>query len=195
MSVSKLFARITAAAAFAWAGGAALGADVVPPRPIAPGVIGAPAAGAPVIVESEGAPAGCATCQQGAAGRNCVRCGKVFSAFHKNKAPFPVTLCPGACFGYFQTQWRKWDDVCPYPYTGIGATDAGRLPGGAMPKGTELTPPRPVEPKMPEPKKLGAAPVKAFTPRGAATSPPSLPRTYAGNDLPPVPPVPGKFTP
>ena len=31
---------------------------------------------------------------------------------------------PGACFGYFQTQWRKWDDVCPYPCQGIGVSDA-----------------------------------------------------------------------
>ena len=32
--------------------------------------------------------------------------------------PRSVTLCPGACFGYFPTQWRKWEDVCPIPYAG-----------------------------------------------------------------------------
>ncbi|HSQ57814.1 MAG TPA: hypothetical protein VLM40_18975, partial [Gemmata sp.] len=38
--------------------------------------------------------------------------------FQGKKEPFAITLCPGACFGYFQTQWRKWDDVCPIPYIG-----------------------------------------------------------------------------
>jgi hypothetical protein len=180
MSLSKLFARAAFAAALAWSGGAvALAADVVPPRPIAPAVAG----GAPVIVEREAAPGGCATCQHGAAASTCPRCSKWLS-WHKNKPPFQVTLCPGACFGYFQTQWRKWDDVCPYPYLGTGASDAGRLPGvvprAPSPTGAPLTPPRTIEPKMPEPK----------MPANAA---PGIPK--GGSDLPVIPSAPGKFNP
>jgi hypothetical protein len=135
---------------------------------------------APVVV---GDPGGCAACQGGAVGTakaGCAKCGKLFTGgglFHKTPNPYPVHLCPGSCFGYFQTQWRKWDDVCPYPYLGMGASDAGRLPGTAPRPGGELTPPRPVDPKMtdpkmPEPKKVGSL------------------------DLPPVPvTLPNKFGP
>jgi len=85
------------------------------------------------------------------------------------KGYYPVNLCPGACFGYFQTQWRKWDEVCPYPYLGQGVTDAPRLPGTTAPKPGELTPPRPFDPKMGDPKKVGSL------------------------DIPTIPTVPGKF--
>jgi hypothetical protein len=106
----------------------------------------------------------CATC--GAAGPTvgCSTCGKLLRGHnrfgHKNKnEPFQVNLCPGACFGYFQTQWRKWDDVCPYPYLGTGVSDAPKPPAPALPKsGTPLTPPRPIDPKkMPAPG-VGALP-------------------------------------
>jgi hypothetical protein len=201
MAVSKFFARAAFVAALAWAGGEALGADVVPPRPIAPAVVGAPPVlgAGPVIVEGEAGPGGCATCQHGAAAGTCSRCAK-WLALHKHKGQFPVTLCPGACFGYFQTQWRKWDEVCPYPYLGTGVSDAGRLPGPVVaPKtGTELTPPRtldPKAPKMPDPKKLGSAPVGAPAPKATpATATPVL-KSYAVSDLPPIPPAPGKFVP
>jgi len=75
---------------------------------------------------------------------------------HKDKGPYVTNLCPGACFGYFQTQWRKWDEVCPYPYQGTGVTDAPKRPTPALPsiydrlpvekKGT-LPEPRPIDPK------------------------------------------------
>ena len=165
--------------AFAWAGASALAADVTAPPP--PAVYGA----TPVTV---GMP-GCETCQHGAPKGGCDACGKSFgkglmpkNLLHKDKAPFQVTLCPGACFGYFQTQWRKWDEVCPYPYQGIGVTDAGRLPGGMVPpppSGSGLAPPRPLDPKMTDPKMPDPNPKKG------------------GSDLPPVPPTPpgGKFVP
>jgi hypothetical protein len=162
MSTSKFSTRlILAAAALAWAGGAADAADVPPPPPV---VVGA----APVTV---GEAPGCATCQQGGLFKgHRSTCDKLL---HK-KGPYPVHLCPGACFGYFQTQWRKWDEVCPYPYLGVGVGDAARPPGGVLhPRpGEILTPPRPVDPKMtdpkmPDPKKVGGTP----------------------NTLPPIPPV------
>jgi hypothetical protein len=202
MAVSKFFARVAFVAALAWVGGPALGADVVAPRPVAPAVVGAPPAlggAGPVIVEGEAAPGGCATCQHGAAAGTCSRCAK-WLALHKHKGQFPVTLCPGACFGYFQTQWRKWDEVCPYPYLGTGVSDALRVPGPVVaPKaGSELNPPRTLDPKaapkMPEPKKLGAAPVGVPAPKAAPAAAPVL-KSYAVSDLPPIPPAPSKFVP
>jgi hypothetical protein len=83
---------------------------------------------------------------------HCTTCGKLFgNSNHHKKDPYPVTLCPGACFGYFQTQWRKWEEVCPYPYIGRGLSDAPR-PTGTLP------PPRPFDPNViPDTKKTGSA--------------------------------------
>src|SRR5437588_3273 len=39
---------------------------------------------------------------------SCSKCGTPWIHSH-TKGPYIVNLCPGACFGYFQTQWRKWD--------------------------------------------------------------------------------------
>lgn len=124
-------------------------------------------AGAPVYADPAGGT--CATC--GAAGPTvgCSTCGKLLRGHarfgHKNTGPFQVNLCPGACFGYFQTQWRKWEDVCPYPYIGHGVSDAPRRPTPPaltrpVGPGGELTPPRPVEPKkMPAPPGGGLPPI------------------------------------
>ena len=173
MSIRSFLARWTtraaAVAALVCGGSSAPAADVTPP-PAA--VVGA----APVTVGDPG----CVSCQRGATLGTCSKCNKslILGALqsHKNKGPYPVALCPGACFGYFQTQWRKWDDVCPYPYQGVGVGDAPRPPVGVLnPRpsggGGELSPPRPLDPKvMPDPKK-------------------------PGSDLPAIPPVPNKFGP
>lgn len=84
----------------------------------APAIAGAPAA----------AGAGCPACAGGAA-QACDTCGKSrlsLSIFHRTKTckPYQTQLCPGACFGYFQTQWHKWENVCPIPYQGVGLNDA-----------------------------------------------------------------------
>ena len=121
----------------------------------------------------------CESCQHGAPKGNCSTCGNKLLGNHRDKGPYPVTLCPGACFGYFQTQWRKWDEVCPYPYLGAGVSDAPKppVPVVNVPRvGSELSPPRPVDPKLGDPK-------GATDPKG-----PGLP-------VPPVPPVPNKFGP
>ncbi len=166
MSIRSFFARlatkVVAVAVFAWAGSSASAQDIY----AAP-----PGSAAPVIV---GGMPGCDTCQHGAARGSCGTCKHGVFA-HKNKGPYQVNLCPGACFGYFQTQWRKWDEACPYPYLGQGVSDAPRPPQQVVnvprPGPGELNPPRPVDPnpKPMDPKK-------------------------PGGDLP-IPPVPGKFNP
>jgi hypothetical protein len=98
---------------------------------------------------------GCTTCgaatQPGSTScKSCQSCGSSW-LHHHDKGPYVVNLCPGACFGYFQTQWRKWDDVCPYPYQGIGVSDAPKppapvLPGVSKPAGTTLPVPQPADP-------------------------------------------------
>lgn len=156
MSLSSRFVRFASralsVAVLGWASASAQAADVVPPPPV---VAAAPvAAGDP----------GCATCEHGAASGSCATC-KHHVLLKKNKTPFQVNLCPGACFGYFQPQWRKWDDVCPYPYIGHGVGDAPRpaAPVINVPRpGGELSPPRPLpgtEKEKMEPKGSGLPPI------------------------------------
>lgn len=116
----------------------------------------APVYAAPVA----GDPAGgtCSTCGKAGPTVGCSTCGKLLRGHarfgHKNE-PFQVNLCPGACFGYFQTQWRKWEDACPYPYIGHGVSDAPRRPTPPLAQpGTGLGQPRTVDPKAGEPKKV-----------------------------------------
>ncbi len=88
---------------------------------------------------------------------NCGKSGRGTSLFHSHsKEPYTVNLCPGACFGYFQTQWHRWDEVCPYPYQGTGVSDAPKPPSASSPSGSDRLPkkpdgrlsdPRPVDPK------------------------------------------------
>lgn len=142
MSACKLMAAALVAAVC----GSGLRAADMPfiPPPGSPAIAG-PVSGQPVA-------SSCPTCGGNvSSGKTCQTCGS--SWFHKHeKGPYQVNLCPGACFGYFQTQWRKWDDVCPYPYQGIGVSDAPRPPAPALavpnPKGAGTLPgPRQVEPK------------------------------------------------
>ena len=107
----------------------------------------AAAADQPVVVAGHSV-AGCATCTTGTA--PCSNAHK--SLFHHHKACTPQ-LCPGACFGYFQTQWHKWENVCPLPYQGVGLTDAPVIPPAVVPKtGSDLPVPKPVVPPVPEKK-------------------------------------------
>lgn len=138
MSVRSMFVRLAAVAALGCGGAAARADDgyAGPAMPL------------------------CESCQHGAVRAACDVCGKLLgSNLHKmkhKKDPYPVTLCPGACFGYFQTQWRKWDEVCPYPYLGTGVSDAARPvapSANPRPLGTGLDAPRTLDKTMPEPKK------------------------------------------
>ncbi|HEV7215241.1 MAG TPA: hypothetical protein VGP33_08955, partial [Chloroflexota bacterium] len=83
-------------------------------------------AGPAAIVGAAPGGAGCATCNNAGAA-DCATCGKSHrSIFHHTKTckPYQTQLCPGACFGYFQTQWHRWENVCPIPYQGVGLNDA-----------------------------------------------------------------------
>jgi hypothetical protein len=127
---------------------------------------GLSAADPQVIVSTTAAPAGtaattlpptggCPTCGSSSGSKTCATCGSSWFKKH-DKGPYVVNLCPGACFGYFQTQWRKWDDVCPYPYQGIGVSDAPKPVAPALPgvPGPSLPVPRPVETKTSDSKPM-----------------------------------------
>jgi hypothetical protein len=87
---------------------------------------------------------------------NCAGCPSAPSRFaaHHKKPALVVGCCPGSCFGYFPTQWRKWDEACPPAYQVIGdvvqppylppASD--RAPAGKK-NGDGLPPPRGIDPK------------------------------------------------
>jgi hypothetical protein len=120
---------------------------------------GAAAGPLPTMVEDF---RGCATCNSAAAA--CDTCGKVRKSnlFHKKSCiPYQTQLCPGACFGYFQTQWHRWENVCPIPYQGVGLTDSParatpavpQVPGVVVPKvgGSDgpLPKPLPMVPTVP----------------------------------------------
>jgi hypothetical protein len=164
------------------------GARAADPTPI-PGYLAPPTGPvAQPYVQSGGT---CATCGHGRGGVvSALRggCGLHGSSCKPtcpthNKPPYVVNLCPGACFGYFQTQWRRWDEVCPYPYQGTGVSDAARPPSPFLPSpsvsdrppvdkkgkdGGALPDPRPIDPK---------------------TGKPIVPPPSGG--LPPIPPPPG----
>jgi hypothetical protein len=147
MTLPKSFiAPAVAVVLMAWNCSNLNAADIpmVPP-PVA-GQYSQPAATAP--------PGNCPTCASAAShatgSKSCSTCGSHWFQHH-TKGPYVVELCPGACFGYFQTQWRKWDDVCPYPYQGIGVSDAPKPVAPVLPNigkpGTTIPGPRPVDPK------------------------------------------------
>ena len=94
-----------------------------------------PAAPAPVYAAApvySVAPGGCATCQAAPAADcgspGCATCAQKRAWHHKECTPYVTHLRPGACFGYFQTQWHRWENVCPLPYQGVGLNDAPPLP-------------------------------------------------------------------
>jgi len=115
---------------------------------------GAPAAAGPTMVEDF---RGCATCNSAATA--CDSCGKVRKGHfhhHKTCTPYVTTLCPGACFGYFQTQWHRWENVCPIPYQGVGLTDS---PVRAAPPANVVLPPKTAGSDVPLPKNLPMVPM------------------------------------
>lgn len=144
----------------------------------------------------EPVPAGmpCKNCQKHytRAGSDCPTCvnGKYGIGFRKR--PTIPTLAPGACFGYFPTQWNKWEDVCPLPYPGAGINDPGT---------TTTARPTPTPPKAdgkpataPEPKPSSDA-VPPADPKGTGgelpkpSTLPTVPDAPKGN-TPPAPGVP-----
>lgn len=149
MTLLSFARRLAVLAVVIGGSGFAAAADETP----APKVLAAPTA-----VAAPGAP--CATCNGAAPAAGCSSCGRLGGRIGcgtalfggKKKAPYVVELCPGACFGYFQTQWHRWEDVCPLPYQGVGQSDAPRpSPGYVPPAGAPATLPSvPLPEKKPD---------------------------------------------
>ena len=185
---------LSAAALLGLSAGVSRAADATPAPAAAPAVEAGPA---------------CATC----AAEGCQTCsGK--EGCHKNllggmhlhtkKVHVPY-LCPGACFGYFQTKWNRWEDVCGHYYQGINVSDAPKAPIPAAkqpptfgkPSGTG-TGTSPMLTPMPIPE--GKAPIPSAPLPSPSVVPPTpktdLPIGPKASDLPPLPVVPpSKFSP
>jgi hypothetical protein len=137
------------------------------------------------------ATASCPTCAApaGHITSGCSSCSKSRMHFPKRCNTGVPQIAPGSCFGYFPTQWSRWEDVCPVQYSGLGLSNlpppppvptTPTVPSAPMPKpdvngkngkkNGELPPPRP----SPMPKGAGATPL------------PSIP-TPMPSPLPPIP--------
>lgn len=110
---------------------------------------------------------------------------------HRQKDPYVVNLCPGACFGYFPTQWRSWEEVCP---TGVAIDPHKAVPPYVPPASDRPLP----DMKLPDVKKNGdgvPAPrtVDPKTGMGATLPPPSVSvmPSSTGGVLPTIPAYPG----
>ena len=150
MSVYK--SLLTAAVVLAFGlSGSASAADITPtpqsgpPMAVGPTVQGSCCASCALGLDRFGAcDGGCNTCHT---------CGQLFHSH--NRGPFVVNLCPGACFGYFQTQWRRWEQVCPYPYQGINVTDAAKSPSPNLPSASDRVPPmKKPDASLPDPRQI-----------------------------------------
>jgi len=112
---------------------------------------------APAVIGSALGTGTCATCN--AAPATCTSCKGIGSLFHHRPCkPYQTTLCPGACFGYFQTQWHRWENVCPIPYQGVGLSDASLRP--VPPAVAPAPPPKSVGSDFPVPKLVPMVPGK-----------------------------------
>jgi hypothetical protein len=204
--------RNTLAALLLAVGGPAAAADY-PPLPYTP----PPAVAAGTVVGPHAdAAGGCASCAPGGCDKKGVH--GLVSRFQR--PPAVITLAPGACFGYFPTQWRKWDEVCPYhysptapaqmmkppvPYPGYGEQPEAKGPNGDLPA------PRPEMPKSdtpvkPDPNGARRLPAPPAAARPVAQGPipvsahpipppppaarPLPPPPVAPRTLPPLPPIP-----
>lgn len=136
----------------------------------------------------------CPSCAAAATGR-CKACGHALAHGHKNKGPYVTALCPGACFGYFQTQWRKWDEVCPLPYQGVGISDAPKPPSPHLPSIYDRLPPDKKGSTLPTPRPVDPQPGMPSSPQGGSDALPPIPmppgegsavRPVGGTDWRPV---------
>jgi hypothetical protein len=181
MNVGRVLGRLAARAAAVGLAVGYVGLAVAADTP----VMVAPAA--PVVVGEV-----CPTCTGGEAGgapcgkAGCRTCGGLLGhvlGHHRAgcspKKPVVGELRPGACFGYFQTQWHRWEDVCPIPYQGVGLNDSpSRLPTAG----------------------LGAAPAPGAGPQPKSSTPPPAPKSdgpapKSDGPTPKLNPVPGGGTP
>lgn len=118
---------------------------------LAVGYVGlATAADEPIVVVPADPAAACATCTTGPGGAPCNLGGCKTCNGCNPKKPVVGQLRAGACYGYFQTQWHRWEDVCAIPYQGVGLNDSPS-------RGSVIPAPPPV-PRSDAPAKTGAAP-------------------------------------
>lgn len=132
MSASRVLSRLAARAAVAG---------------LVAGYVGlATAADEPVVAVPVIAGEACPTCAAGPGGAPCksAKCRSCEGRRFGFTPPKPVVgqLRPGACFGYFQTQWHRWEDVCPLPYQGVGVSDAPSRAPSAAPLGVPTAAPK-----------------------------------------------------
>jgi hypothetical protein len=113
--------------------------------------------------------------------------------------PTVPSLAPGACFGFFPTQWNRWQDVCPIPYPGVGVEEPGPTSTAKKadpkkgPKAEIAPPPKPASDAPPDdPKgkggelpKPGTLPNIPEAPKGGAGATPPLPNI----PMPTIPPA------
>ena len=185
--------------------GPAAAAEPAPIPTPAPVYLPAPPAEAPTAAYAEAPPAaGCATCGKGhgvgggcangqcgggagagiggAPGSNGPKCGShglvIYPRFEKHyiKKFCAPTICPGSCFGYFQTKWTPWQSACPQWQAGVQGYDPaiverngsppplGRTAANSLP--LPITPPR-----------VGPAGSEAVPPKSTLPTPRSQPQT------------------
>jgi hypothetical protein len=118
-----------------------------PPITTAPPVHAAPVLPAAVMPFATVSP-GCTTCQTK---------GGLFSK-HRPCNGRAMSINPDSCFGFYFTQWSRWEDVCPMP----------------APPGIPAIPPTPRTPVAPKPEKTGNS--DAPLPRPAPVPMPSIPK-------------------
>jgi hypothetical protein len=170
MNLRRLRARgLAAIAALSLASGVGYAADATAPPP-------------PPVMADPAVATDCPTCSGDPAGRKPffehVGHGQLLGHIHAKKITVP-TLCPGACFGYFQTKWNRWEDVCSHYYQGINVSDAPKAPipaaktpiGAKAPPATTTVPMPMPNPTVPVPSPL-PAPSTVPNPMGTIPVPP-----------------------
>lgn len=134
----------------------------------------------------------CTTCQKHNTrlGSDCPTCVNGKYGIGWKKRPTIPSLAPGACFGYFPTQWNRWSDVCPLPHPGHGIDDPGMVSTAARkadPKadGKTAPPPKPLSDAPP----AGGKGTGAELPKtGVLPNVPEAPKD--GLPMPAIPPAP-----
>ena len=150
-----------------------------------------PAPPAGMVMAEAPAEGGCASCSGDPAGRPGILHGLHLGIGHGHKVTVPQ-LCPGACFGYFQTKWTRWEDACSHYYQGVGVSDGPKPPIPALTpvapgKAAAGTAPMPLPVPKPETKRPAA-----FDPMPTPMPmvvPPTAPAPGTSPLVPPVPPT------
>jgi hypothetical protein len=99
---------------------------------------------------------GCSTCTNAtvtASGGKTCRPGLMGGVTLRHQ-PQGVYLSPNSCFGHFQTQWRKWEEVCPTPHIVVlpsADKEVQKKPNGSIPEPRLVDPTKMKDSKLPPP--------------------------------------------